>query len=241
MTSFTDTSLLMGKQKVVPIAGWDKALSQLKAWAVFCTVLLGYDRVHRATYKMFLFLEEKDIVSLRLRAQACQQPTFPTALLCLIQQEFNESFHQTLERRKRVRWTNFESLPKALATGNFRPELITLPAGLVPLERPLPPPISPRRQAETPQAEGNNSTPQAKGRRGNQVQEHNPHPAPHMQIGPGFGFGRPSTQRRRTGLASPRRTTVATFACRTTSKVCATCIVAAVTCTDRSPRAILGD
>ena len=32
---FTDTILMMGKKKVVPIAGWDKAESQVEAWAVF--------------------------------------------------------------------------------------------------------------------------------------------------------------------------------------------------------------
>ena len=58
MTSFVDTSLLMGKQKVAPIAVWDKAESQLKAWAVFCSLFLGKDRVQPATYKMFLLLEE---------------------------------------------------------------------------------------------------------------------------------------------------------------------------------------
>ena len=35
LTSFADTSLLMGKQKFAPIAGWDEAVSQLEAWAVF--------------------------------------------------------------------------------------------------------------------------------------------------------------------------------------------------------------
>ena len=48
LTSFTDTSLLTGKKKVSPIAGWDKASSQLEAWAVFCTVLLGEDGFHPA-------------------------------------------------------------------------------------------------------------------------------------------------------------------------------------------------
>ena len=40
LTSFTDTSLLMGMQKVAPIAGWDETPFQLEAWAVFCTVFL---------------------------------------------------------------------------------------------------------------------------------------------------------------------------------------------------------
>ena len=103
MNYFADTSLLMGKQKVAPIAGWDEVESQLEARAMFCTLFLGDNRVHPATYKMFLLLEETSGVSLSLRAQARQQPTLPTALLCLIQQESNESFRQALERWHRVR------------------------------------------------------------------------------------------------------------------------------------------
>ena len=84
LTSFADTSLLIGKQKVAPITGWDEAVSQLEAWDVFCTVFLGDGGVHPATYEMFLLLEETSGVSPRLKAQACQQPTFPAAFLCLI-------------------------------------------------------------------------------------------------------------------------------------------------------------
>ena len=40
LTSFTDTSLPMGMQKVAPITGWDETPFQLEAWAVFCTVFL---------------------------------------------------------------------------------------------------------------------------------------------------------------------------------------------------------
>ena len=35
LTSFADTILLMGEQKVAPIAEWDEAESQIEAWAVF--------------------------------------------------------------------------------------------------------------------------------------------------------------------------------------------------------------
>ena len=70
---------------------------------MFCTLFLGDNGVHPAPYKMFLLLEETSGVSLRLRAQACQQPTLPAALFHLIHQEFNESFRQALERRQRVR------------------------------------------------------------------------------------------------------------------------------------------
>ena len=81
---------------------------------------------------------------------------------------------------------NFKSLQRALATGNFRPELVTLPGGMEPPERPLPLPAAPRRLTETPHTAGNTPTPQSKGRIGNQVQENNPNPAQLMQIGPGF-------------------------------------------------------
>ena len=103
LTSFADTSLLMGKQKVAPITSWDEAESQLVAWAVCCTLFLGYDGVHPTTYKIFLLLEVTYGASLRLREQAHQQPNFPAAFLHIIQQEFNESFRQDLERRQRVR------------------------------------------------------------------------------------------------------------------------------------------
>ena len=52
---------------------------------------------------MFLLLEEISGISLWLREQAHQKPTFPAAFLCLIHQEFNENFRQALERQLRVR------------------------------------------------------------------------------------------------------------------------------------------
>ena len=62
----------MRDQKVAFITGWDEAASQLKAWAVFCTVFLGDNGVHPITYEMFVLQEETSGVIPRLRAQACQ-------------------------------------------------------------------------------------------------------------------------------------------------------------------------
>ena len=73
-------------------------MSQLEAWAMFCTFFLGDNGFHPATYNMFLLLEETSGVRPRLQAQDRQQPTLPAALLRLIQQDFNESFLQALER-----------------------------------------------------------------------------------------------------------------------------------------------
>ena len=97
----------MGKKKVAPIAGWDKAAYQIEAWAVFCKVFLRDDGVHPTMYEMLLLLEETSGVSPRMRAQVRQKPTLPSDLIRLIQHEFKESFLQVLERRQRVWWPNF--------------------------------------------------------------------------------------------------------------------------------------
>ena len=99
--------------------------------------------VHPVTYNMFVLLEETSGVSSRLQAQARQKPTFPGELLRLIQKYFNEIFCQGLERRHRVRWPNFKNMRRALATGSFLPEVVALPGGIAPPERPLPPPAAP--------------------------------------------------------------------------------------------------
>ena len=99
MTSFADTTLLMGEQKVAPIAEWDEAESQIEAWAVFCTLFLGDNKVNPAAYKMLILMEDTSGVIPRMRAQSHPKTTIPTALFRLIQKEFNESFRQTLEGR----------------------------------------------------------------------------------------------------------------------------------------------
>ena len=74
LTSFVDTSILIGKQKVSPIVGWDEAASQLESGGVFCTVCMVDDGVHPATYEMFLLLEE---TFSEAEGKFLQQPTFP--------------------------------------------------------------------------------------------------------------------------------------------------------------------
>ena len=106
LNSFADTSMMIGKQKISPTADWDEATSQLEAWSIFCTVFLGNKVKHPAPFDMFLLIKETPDVSLRLYTQAWQKsafPAFPAALLCLIQQDFNESFYQDLDRRQRFR------------------------------------------------------------------------------------------------------------------------------------------
>ena len=71
---------------------------------------------------------------------------------------------------------------------NVGPELVALPGGLAPPDRPQPPPAVPRRQVlATPlPAAGTPPTPQTQGGSRNQGEEQNPHPAPQMHIGLGF-------------------------------------------------------
>ena len=128
-TYFSDTSLLMGKQKVTLIAGWYEAASQLDLWAVFCMVFLVDEEKHPATFEMFLLIEETSSVSMRLLTQERKHPTFTAAFLHLIQQEFNDSFRQVLERPQRFRLPDFEGLRRALTKGSLRPDLVALPRG----------------------------------------------------------------------------------------------------------------
>ena len=74
----------MGEQKVAPIAEWDEAESQIEAWAVFCTLFLEDNKVNPAAYKMLILLEDTSGIRPRMRAQARQKTTIPTALFCLI-------------------------------------------------------------------------------------------------------------------------------------------------------------
>ena len=57
------------------------------------------------------------------------------SLLSLIKMEFNKRFSQNLERKQKFRWTDFEVLQRALATGNFWPALVALSGGLAWAER----------------------------------------------------------------------------------------------------------
>ena len=100
--SFVDTILLMTKKKVMPIIGWEASAKTLEAWGVVCAVFLGNASVHLGTYEVLGLLEDANGVGEQLQAQAHRQRTFPSALLRLIQTDFNEIFHQALDRQQRV-------------------------------------------------------------------------------------------------------------------------------------------
>ena len=177
LTFFADTSPLMGKQKVAPIAGSDEAESQIEVWAVYFTVPprhlrdvppLGGD-IQGQPEAMGASLP-KNHLPLR--------PYFPH--IAGVQWELPPGVREAAAGEVK----NFKSLQRALATRNFRPELVTLRGGLAPPDRTHPPPAAPRRQAlaTSPLAVGNPLTPQTQVCRRNHETEQNPHPAPQMQI-----------------------------------------------------------
>ena len=127
LTSFSETSLLLAKQRVEPVTSWEAAKKQLESWGVFCHVFFGNADVHLATYEVFTLAKETAYVGARLRAQTQRQPDQPVSLLSLLHTQFNESSRQALERQHRVRWPDFEWIQQELATWNFRPENIALP------------------------------------------------------------------------------------------------------------------
>ena len=116
----------MVKQRVDLVTSWEATEKKFEAWGVFYHVFLGDAAVHPATYEVCRLIEETAYIRARLQSQTQRQPTFSVALLRLLQTEFNESFHQALERRQRVRWPDFERLRRDFITGNFRPESINL-------------------------------------------------------------------------------------------------------------------
>ena len=182
LTSFVDTSLLLGHHKVAPVESLDKAASQLKVWAVFCTLFLGTEYTHPATTKMMAPVKETTCIQARLPSQCRRPPILPVALLRLIQTEYKESFRQYLEQQHRVAWPNFDGLKRGLATGIFRLEMFTVPGYLLPVHKtariPAQPPAS--KQTAPPR-----ETQHTQCRR-IQSQEQNPWPTPAIQVAEGF-------------------------------------------------------
>ena len=51
-TSFSKNGSLIGRQKVIPVKIWDASYRQLRAWTVFCTVLLWNTYCNLATKEL---------------------------------------------------------------------------------------------------------------------------------------------------------------------------------------------
>ena len=106
----------------------------------------------------------------------------PAALFRLIQTEFNESSRQVFTSHLPVRWPHLTSLIRTLTTGNFRPDMVTMPRGfrhnvpaaLTSYQAIAPPHIEPAHRG------GDDHTATS------QVAVQNTNPLPHLQVGPGF-------------------------------------------------------
>ena len=57
LTSFSNTSFLLGHQNVALVESWDEAASQIKACEVFCAVFLVVVDIHPSTTKMMALVK----------------------------------------------------------------------------------------------------------------------------------------------------------------------------------------
>ena len=101
----------------------------LEQWLVLVTVLLGPQERHPAVFELATLIEAVNEVNSRLRAQTGAQQDMPTALVRLIQTEFNESFRQVFTSHLPVHWPHPTPLIRTLTTGHFRPDTVKMPGG----------------------------------------------------------------------------------------------------------------
>ena len=137
-TSFSDTGTLLDRKKVVPITSLDAASKQIKARAVLCTLSLGDSTVNPSTQELKYLVNETEVVSALIHAQAQLQPYFPANLLLRLKYGFNEIFRQALERRHQVRWLFLDDLRFQLTTGHFQSESVYMSGAIS--AAPHPPP-----------------------------------------------------------------------------------------------------
>ena len=177
------------------------------------TVLLGPQERHLALFELSTLLEAAYEVNSRLRAQARSQQDMLAALVRLIQTEFKESFRQVFTSHLPVRWPHRTPLIRSLMTGNFRPDMVTMPEGL---GHNVPAALTPYRTTDRPHREpaqrgGDDHTATS------QVAVQNPNPLPHLQVGPGFRLRQSMEQATiATGTPVPQTADSRPFFCVTT-------------------------
>ena len=94
----------MKMQRIPPIVGWEAAAKMLEQWLVVVTVLLGPQERHPALFELSTLLKASNEVNSRLHAQAGAQQDMPSALVRLIQTEFNKSYRKVFTSHLQVRW-----------------------------------------------------------------------------------------------------------------------------------------
>ena len=93
------------------------------------TVLLGPQERHPVVFELAKLLEVAEEVNSRLRAQAAVQQDIISALVGLIQTEFNKSFSQVFTSHLPVCWPHYTPLIITLTTGHFHPGTVNMPGG----------------------------------------------------------------------------------------------------------------
>ena len=129
ITSYMVAAVLMKKEYIPPIVGWEAAAKMLKLCLVIVTFLLGPKECHPAVFELAALLEAAEEVNSRLQAKAAVQKDMPAALIRLIQTDFNESFCQVFTSHLPVRWPHFTPLIRTLTTGHFHPDTVTILGG----------------------------------------------------------------------------------------------------------------
>ena len=147
------------------------------------TVLLGPKERHPAVLELATLLEAADEVNSHLRAQAATQQDMPAALVRLIQTDLNESFRQVFTSHLPMRWSHLIPLIRALTTGHFRPDTITMPGGF---RQNFPAALPPHRATDPPQLKSPTQRGGDDHTATSQVDVQNPDPPLQLQVGPIF-------------------------------------------------------
>ena len=189
LTSYSDTAVLMTKQKIAPIVSWEGADNMIEQWLVLLDIILGPPELHPSVHGLSILVEAAEEVSTHLLAQSYQQPDMPTALLCLVLAEFNENLSQVFTSPLPVRWPHFAPLARSLTTEHFRANTVSMPGGFKEHITSCPPPLPPQIRQQTQAYLPPTSVPppgRMSDARTVQVREMNPALNPLLRVGPGF-------------------------------------------------------
>ena len=100
-------------------------------WLVLIKVILGTPELQTAVHKLSVLVEAADEVSTRLRTQVYNHLNIPDALICLVQTEFNDSFHQVFVIPLLAHWPQFVLLVKTLNMIHLRKNALHMPGSFI--------------------------------------------------------------------------------------------------------------
>mmetsp|Transcript_50719 Transcript_50719/g.152753 ORF Transcript_50719/g.152753 Transcript_50719/m.152753 type:complete len:351 (-) Transcript_50719:1150-2202(-) len=143
--SYNDVARIFAQAKVPTIPTWAQSTIVMEHWRVLCHLFLGR-KMHPGIAQMENFLATTDSLKVTLGKQAKSSLSLGTAVIRVLQTEYNESFCQYLWGTGPVIWPDLAKLNRGLATGKFKPEQVSLP---FPWRSSSHPPPSPTHQPRT--------------------------------------------------------------------------------------------